>query len=70
MGLAELACGGSEERGRMGHHGTVDRLCKGWGGSGNGPIPMKEQKLGSVVEMGLCPYVHLNLHMEKPIFSC
>lgn len=43
---------------------------RGWsGGIGNGLIPMKEQKLGSGEKMGLCPYVHLNLHMEKPVLS-
>lgn len=29
--LEKLACGGSEEGGRKGHHGTKERLCKGAG---------------------------------------
>lgn len=43
---------------------------RGRGGSENGPIPVKEQKMGSVEKMGLCPYVHLNLHMKKPVLAC
>lgn len=42
---------------------------RGRGGSENGPIPLKEQKMRSVEKMGLCPYVHLNLHMKKPVLA-
>lgn len=70
--LEKLACGGSEEGGRRVFMAQRNASERGQGvGRGNGLIPVKERKLGSVEKMGLCPYVHLNLHVEKPILlSC
>lgn len=54
--LEKLACGGSEERGRKGQHGTEEHLCKGAGrGAWKWTDSRERAKAGICGEDGFVP---------------